>query len=51
MGFSVPADCRIKIKENGRFDKYLDLASEHTHKKNVEYAVEGEQVEWSQKLW
>ena len=34
MDFAVPADHKVKIKENEKRDKYLDLARELKKKKN-----------------
>ena len=40
VDFAVPADQRIKLKENEKKDKYLDLARELKNK-TVEYESDG----------
>ena len=40
MDFAVPADHRVKLKENEKRDKYLDLAREL--KKTMEYESDGD---------
>ena len=40
MDFTVPSDYRMKIKENEKRDKYLDLAREL--KKAMEHAGDGD---------
>ena len=39
MDFTVPADHRVKLKENEKWDKYLDLTREL--KKTVEHESDG----------
>ena len=39
MDFAVPADCRIKLKESEKKDKYLDLAREFEKLWNMKMTV------------
>ena len=39
MDFAVPADHRIKLKENEKKDKYLDLARELKKLWNMKVAI------------
>ena len=41
MDFAVPADPRVKLKENEKRDKYLDLARE-LKKKTVEHGSDSD---------
>ena len=39
MDFTVPADYRVKIKENEKIDKYFDFAREQTQFWNLKVVV------------